>query len=266
MAEASSATATVAKALSGAISSVGESSLTRVMAGVDAATHNLIDGVVSPTTRRIVMSRGYEYRNNGTTVSSPVLTSQQLQVTKTSLDPRIVRIQRDAVNLLTRACQTSDAMHKAHPTFEDVGAVHMRLTLPVPNTTKINGFKHMKLGSDKPARPGPPSPAGRKTDRESSTARVAESCKSEGYKRCYDPMSSFFEAMRRRDNIEMPGPRTPLERTRCIDPNRDPLLIGSERQEATKKLREIYQASAVACDDVRNAAAMKTAEIGRAHV
>jgi len=47
----------------------------------------------------------------------------------------------------------SDALDNKHPTFEDVGAVHLRLTIPVPSTTTIRGFEHKTI-SDK----GEPNP------------------------------------------------------------------------------------------------------------
>jgi len=146
MAEVSTASVAVAKAFTGMFSSVGGSSLSRLVAGADATMHNLIEGVVSPTTRTSVESRGYKYRNNGVSGAVPVLTPQQLQVAKTSLDPRIMKIQRDAVNLLTRACQTSDAIGRQHPRFEDAGAVHLRLTLPVPTDVILDGFQHCDIG------------------------------------------------------------------------------------------------------------------------
>jgi len=173
MAEVSTVVATVTNALTGAISSVGESSLNRVLVGADSAAHNLIDGVVLPTTRKIALLRGYKYRNNGAIGTEPVLSFQQLQVTKTSTDPRIMRIQRDAVNLLTRACQTSDAMQMQHPTFEDIGAVHLRLTIPVPNSTRLRGFQRRTVTGDE--RPGLPGPHGDATDSESDSASVADS-------------------------------------------------------------------------------------------
>lgn len=156
MAEVSSASASVAKALTGAVSSVGESSLGRVVAGFDAVAHNLIDGAISPATRAGVKRRGYQYRNHGANGPDPVLSSQQLQVTKTSTDQRIIRIQRDCVSFLTRACQTSDALGHKHPSFDDEGAVHLRLTLPVPTTSSIDGFQRRRIG--KGGRPGKPKP------------------------------------------------------------------------------------------------------------
>jgi len=191
MAELSSVSTAVAGALTGTVSSLGESSLGRVVAGIDATAHNLIDGVVSPSTRRVVKSRGYKYRNNGAIGTVPVLTSQQLQVTKTSTDPRIVRIQRDAVNLLTRACQTSDAMGRKHPDFEDIGAVHLRLTLPVPTKAHIGGFERRQWNGDEHS--GPPSLTGEETDKGSDTASVADSRKSGDCKRCTGPTSSSDE-------------------------------------------------------------------------
>jgi hypothetical protein len=150
MAEVSTASVAVAKAFTGMFSSVGGSSLSRLVAGADSTIHNLIEGVVSPTTRKSVESRGYKYRNNGASGAVPVLTPQQLQVAKTSLDPRIMKIQRDAVNLLTRARQTSDAIGRQHPHFEDAGAVHLRLTLPVPTDVIIDGFQHYDIGEPSP--------------------------------------------------------------------------------------------------------------------
>lgn len=155
MADVSTASVAVAKALTGVFSSVGGSSLSRLVAGADATIHNLIEGVVSPTTRKSVESRGYKYRNNGAFGTEPVLTPQQLQVAKTSLDPRIMKIQRDAVNLLTRACQTSDAIGRDHPQFEEQGAVTLRLTLPVPTDVHIDGFQHYDIGElGSPKSPG----------------------------------------------------------------------------------------------------------------
>lgn len=181
MADVSSVSAAVASALTGVISSVGESSISRVVTGVDAAAHNLIDGVVSPTAKQIAKLRGYKYRNNGAPGPVPVLTSQQLQVTKTRLDPRIMRIRRDAVNLLTRVCRTSDAMGRKHPSFDDIGAVHLRLTIPVPTSTEIGGFEHHLSPGDE--LPGLPSPAEGMTDSESEEASDADSRSSGDHER-----------------------------------------------------------------------------------
>jgi len=165
MADVSTASVVVANAFSSMLSSVGESSLSRLVSGADATVHNLIEGVVSPTTRRNVEFRGYKYRNNGAPGAEPVLTPQQLQVAKTSLDPRIVKIQRDAVNLLTRACQTSDAIGRQHPNFEDVGAVNLRLTIPVPTGASIEGFQHHDIGVF-----GLPKPSGGDADSQGNSA------------------------------------------------------------------------------------------------
>lgn len=244
----SSVSMTVANALTGAISSVGESSLGRVVVGVDATANNLIDGMLLPATQSAVKARGYKYRNNGAIGTVPVLTSQQLQVTKTSKDLRIMRIQRDAVNLLTRACQTSDALGNKHPDFTDIGAAHLRLTLPVPTTSKISGFEPRKVRGDEHS--GPPSPTGSETGSESIPASVADSPKSSGYKRCkkkVDSLFSFMKMPRSTANLA-PQPKTKnkkLQRTHVVDPNRDPLLdvindadplndpflLGSEHQE-----------------------------------
>lgn len=245
----STVSATVANALTGVVLSVGESSLGRVVAGVDATAHNIMDGVVAPTTRRIMETRGYEYRNNGTPGPVPVLTTQQLQVTKTSLDPRTVRIQRDAVNLLTRACQASDALDRTHPVFEELGAVHMRLTLPVPTTAKLSGFVHFaKLKEVASTHAGSPSPKGGKT-KESDTAQVADphstSDQTISTKRC-NPLNLFGACCPRKNGPprESPRPvsrhyaavpgvpaRVPLHRTgsESIRGSDNPFLIGGER-------------------------------------
>ena len=193
MADASSAAAiAVADALTGMISSVGGSSLGRLVAGANASAHNLIEGVSSPTARSIAKSRGYQYRNNGANGAEPVLTSQQLQVTKTSTDQRIMRIQRDAVNLLIRASQTSDALHHQHPGFEDIGAAHLRLTLPVPTTTSIPGFAHRD--ADSGVRAGPPSLQGGMTEDASDHESVADSSSSGDTERSPNAYLSDSEA------------------------------------------------------------------------
>lgn len=156
MAEVSSVTAAVANAFAGVASSVGSTSLGRMVAGLDATANNLIEGVVSPTARRLVRTRGYQYRNNSHTNVATVLTPQQLQIAKTSSDSRIIKIQRDCVNLLTRACDASDALGNVHPSFGDKGAVHLRITLPVPTSAPIGGFE--RRGADEAA--GTPSPPG----------------------------------------------------------------------------------------------------------
>lgn len=122
------------------MTSIGQTSLSRVVAGADMTAHNLINGIVIPVSRQVVRARGCQYRSNSTHGAPPVLTSQQLQAATTSLDRRITNIQRDVVNLLTRACQTSDALGRKHPAFDDIGAVHLRLTIAVPTTAPIEGF------------------------------------------------------------------------------------------------------------------------------
>ena len=217
MVEVSTASAAVANALTGVMSSVGESSLRRVAAGADATVHNLIDGVTSPSTRKIVKSRGCQYRNNATPGAHPVLSSQQLQVAKTSFDPRIERIRRDSVALLKRAAQASDNLDREHPFFEDLGAVHLRLTLPVPTSTTLSGFEHQRIGEE----PGPPNPRGRETDLESDTASVAESRASGKSNRSNRiPMSALFDSIRHKSETSFtpeqdstPLNRMPLQRT-----------------------------------------------------
>lgn len=156
MADVSAASVAVGNAMAGMMTSVGQSSLRRVVSGADATVHNIIDSVVTPVTRRVVKSRGCQYRNNSALGATPVLTTQQLQAAKTSLDRRIGNIQRDVVNLLTRACQTSDLLNKEHPTFEG-GSLHLRLTIPVPQNTPIEGFTRVEVQKQAP---GPPSPSG----------------------------------------------------------------------------------------------------------
>lgn len=205
MAEVSTASGVVAKALAGVFSSVGESSLGRLVTGIDATAHNLIEGVVSPTTIKAVKSRGYKYRNNGATGTVSVLTPQQLQVAKTSLDPRIMKIQRDAVNLLTRACQTSDAIGRQHPKFDDCGAAHLRLTLPVPPTATIGGFEHREFGG-----PGQPRPSGDETADQSNFAAcdmTAETHGDGGESSVGDESSSAAGSLRRTDSSFVSGDR-----------------------------------------------------------
>lgn len=161
MAEVSSASVAVANAITGVFSSVGESSLRRLVSGVDASMHNLIEGIVTPTTRKVVETRGYKYRNNDAPGISPVLTPQQLQVAKTSLDPRLMKVQRDAVGLLNTVCQTSDAIARLHPDFQDVGAAHLRLTIPVPTNLSIGGFESRSADSTSlPGHSGDPTDSG----------------------------------------------------------------------------------------------------------
>lgn len=145
---------------------MGESSITRVARGADASVHNIIESVSSPMATRIAKERGYRYRNDGAPGPVPVLSPQQLQVTKTSLDPRLMRIERDVANLLKRASQTSQALNGAIPRHQDVGAVHLRLTIPVPTTATIEGFE--TLGGDDLA-PEAPLPAGEEATYESES-------------------------------------------------------------------------------------------------
>lgn len=156
----SSVSTAVADAMAGALTRVSDSSIGRFAAGVDATAMNLIEGVVSPATRQTVMSRGYQYRNNSASGAQSVLTVQQLQIAKTSSDLRIVRVQRDSVNLLTRACQYSDALGRKHPTFDQEGATHLRLTFSAPTTIGISGFEHRTAVVDSV---GPPDPRGGST-------------------------------------------------------------------------------------------------------
>ena len=118
MAGVSTVSAAVTNAFTGMISSVGETSLARVVSAADATANNLIDGMTLPMTEKVVEARGYKFRDNGTLGSIPELTPQQLQVTQTSTDKRIMNVQRDAVGFLNRACRTSDALNRKHPSFE----------------------------------------------------------------------------------------------------------------------------------------------------
>lgn len=152
-----STVSSVVNAMAGAVSSVGATSLGRMVQAVDATAHNLVDSAISPSIKNVMKRRGYKYRNNGSFGPYPGLTSQQQQVAKTSSDPRIVKFQRDAVNLITRVCQTSDAIDKAHPSFDEVGSTLVRLSLPVPTTTEILGFTALNIDGTPM---GPPSPNG----------------------------------------------------------------------------------------------------------
>lgn len=134
------ASQTLADAASGVMLSVGNTSLGRFVSGIDAAAHNLIDGVIGPVNEKIVEGRGYEFRSNSVIGTAPGLTSQQMQVTKTSPDPRFEKIKRDAANTLVRATQLADVLGGTYPDFDDVGAVHLQLTLPVPTTSPLPGF------------------------------------------------------------------------------------------------------------------------------
>lgn len=134
------ASQTMVDAVSGAMLSVGSTSIGRFVSGIDVAAHNLIDGVIIPVNEKIVEGRGYEFRSNSAVGTDPGLTSQQMQVTKTSPDPRFEKIKRDAANTLVRATQLADALGGTYPDFDEVGAVHLQLTIPVPTTSPLPGF------------------------------------------------------------------------------------------------------------------------------
>lgn len=151
----STASSAVFEAVSGALSSVGATSIGRLAQAVDTTAHNLVDAAVSPTVKNVIGQRGYKYRNNGPPAPFPELTSQQQQVAKTSTDPRIVKFQRDSVGLITRVCQSSDAINRKHPEFADLGSTVVRLSLPVPTTSEILGFHALKIDGTRVA--GPPS-------------------------------------------------------------------------------------------------------------
>lgn len=205
---ATSASVAVTSALNEAVSAVGTSSLGRIVSGVDTGAHNLIDGMMAPAAELAAASRGYKYRNNGVPDADPVLTPQQLQVTKTSTDQRIMRIQRDAVKLLKAACQTSDALgnnseartDQVHPEFEDIGAAHLRLTLPVPTTVDIVGFHHRVIDNGTPG-----SPSSDKSDTESSASSEDARLFPGGRKRHKSPMSDLFGFMRAGAKQGAPG-------------------------------------------------------------
>jgi hypothetical protein len=150
MTDVPSVTMSLATAMSGAFNKIGESSISRIVAGVDRSAHNLIDGVAEPVSKNIASRRGFQYRNNGASGLQPVLTPQQLQVTRTSNDQRIMRIQQDSVNLLETASQLSGALNMKHPEFEEIGAVHLRLTMPVPTKTSVGGFQRIAIETPPP--------------------------------------------------------------------------------------------------------------------
>lgn len=157
MTDVSSVSMVVGSAFTSMMSTLGASSLGRLITGAESVGNNLINGVVQPANQRAIQSRGYKFRNNTRIGANPELTFQQLQVTKTSNDLRINKIQRDAVNLLSRACQTSEALTRVHPTFDDIGSVHLRLTLPVPTTSEISGFTDVKWDGRRARAPKPDS-------------------------------------------------------------------------------------------------------------
>jgi hypothetical protein len=140
MAEVTSVSGVVAQALTGVASSFGDSSLRRVVAGVDAIGHNLIDGAANPMTKRVIKERSYQHTSCGISYPFRVLNSQQLQVARTSTDTRTTKVLRDSVGLLNRAGKHAEALQGKFPDFEEEGAVHLRLTFSAPVGTELYGF------------------------------------------------------------------------------------------------------------------------------
>lgn len=222
MAVVSTVSAAMANAITGVTSSVGESSLRRLVAGADASAHNIIDGIVLPAARNLTQARGYMYRNNGPPGTVPMLTSQQLQVTKSSSDTRVMGIQRDAVNLMSRAVQYSDAIKRDHPSFSDEGAVHLRLTMPAPNNTSVRGFRRKSVKSEDLMDPPSPGMSDTGSDEESCAAAPPSSISSQAS----DEDSNCTKHVILKEDKSWISPRgcpaapAPLCRTKTIDPNR----------------------------------------------
>ena len=234
MAGVSTVSAAVTNAFTGMISSVGETSLARVVSAADATANNLIDGMTLPMTEKVVEARGYKFRDNGTLGSIPELTPQQLQVTQTSTDKRIMNVQRDAVGFLNRACRTSDALNRKHPTFEEEGAVHLRLTFPVPAKAKIGGFEHIALMVDKhTSSPGlAENTADASTIGPLSKYKRSKKPKSRPERPTYYESEGMLSASGALSPRDPPGNHGKLYRTRCHDLNLDTDLRDPSGSEA----------------------------------
>jgi hypothetical protein len=155
MAEVTSVSGVVAQALTGVASSFGDSSLRRVVAGVDAIGHNLLDGAANPMTKQVIKERSYQHTSCGISYPFRVLNSQQLQVARTSTDMRTTKVLRDSVGLLNRAGKHAEALQGRFPDFEEEGAVHLRLTFSAPVGTELYGFTKKGVKCEVQPRPEP---------------------------------------------------------------------------------------------------------------
>jgi len=142
----SAVTASLAGALTSVSALVGRTSLGRVVTSLDRVSNNLITGVVDPASRDLAEYRGYYHRDD-TGASGPqslVLSPQQMQVTTTSTDVRVRRIEKDVAGVMRRTCNISDTIGEL-PNLDSRGAVHLRIILPIEHAHRIEGFNHKSI-------------------------------------------------------------------------------------------------------------------------
>jgi len=143
------ASASVATAFNGLLERAQESSIARIVAGADQSVHNLIDGAMVPAAALITKNNGFHYNNFGTPVVPLVVSHTQLQVTQMTRDARIIKVERDAVEVIGRTSMLADILGKeALPRFLDVGAVQLRLTFAIPHDTHLDGFTAHSVDHD----------------------------------------------------------------------------------------------------------------------